>query len=96
MDLKKPRIYALIVVDVVTLMLMSRLCLFHVRTMSRHCFDVAVNVMADVATFQLWYRGSTFDVATLNVNVATLKLLCCQCCSFIQYRCRDIEEMLQH
>ena len=72
MDLEKPRIYALIVVDVVTLPLMSRLCLLHVRTMSRHCYDVVFNVVVDVATLQLWYRGSTFDVTTLNVNVATL------------------------
>ena len=76
MDLEKPRIYALIVVDVMTnvatLPMMSRLCLLPVCTMSRHCSDVTVNVVVDVATLQLWCRGSTFDVATLNVNVTTL------------------------
>ena len=47
-DFKKPKIYALIVLDVV----------------------------ADVATLQLWCRGSTFGVATLHVDVVTLLFAC--------------------
>ena len=37
---------------------------------------IVLDVIADVTTFQLWCRGSTFGVATLNFacsyNVATL------------------------
>ena len=30
----------------------------------------------DVVTLQLWCRGSTFDVATLHVDVGTLLFAC--------------------